>query len=126
MRQLRVGEELRHVLSQILGRGELRDPALSGRSITVTEVRSSPDLRRATVYVMPLGGEDSEDVIEALRRAAPYLRRQLGRQVHLKFTPELTFEHDEIWDQAAGIDAVLRRPEVARDLTAKSDGNGET
>lgn len=126
MRQLRVGEELRHVLSQILGRGELRDPALSGRSITVTEVQASPDLRQATVYVMPLGGADGEEVIEALQRAASYLRGRLGRQVHLKFTPNLTFKQDEIYDQAAGIDAVLRRPEVARDLGAEADGDGET
>ena len=115
-RQLRVGEELRHVLAQVLERGDLRDPGLSGVSLTVTEVRVSPDLRNATVYVTPLGGGDTDAVIAALTRARTYLRRHVAAHVHLKFVPDLSFRADSSFDEAQRIDGLLRDPRVARDL----------
>ncbi|BBK33859.1 ribosome-binding factor A [Stella humosa] len=115
-RQLRVGEELRHVLAGVLARDELRDPALQGLSITVTQVRVSPDLRNATAYVMPLGGERAADSLAALRRAAPFLRGQVGRAVELRLVPQLDFAIDTSFEHAQRIDGLLRRPEVARDL----------
>ena len=115
-RQLRVGEELRHVLAGVLARGELRDPALQDLSITVTQVRISPDLRNATAYVMPLGGDRAADSLAALRRAAPFLRGQVARSVDLRLVPQLDFAIDTSFDHAQRIDGLLRRPEVARDL----------
>jgi ribosome-binding factor A len=115
-RQLRVGEELRHVLSEVLSRGELRDPALQDISITVTQVRVSPDLRNATAYVMPLGGAHAADTLPALRRAAPFLRGQVARAIELRLVPRLDFAIDTSFDHAQRIDGLLRRPEVARDL----------
>lgn len=120
-RQLRVGEELRHALAGILERGSLRDPALREVSITVTEVRASPDLKNATVFVMPLGGEAAEDIVDALRRAAPYLRSLVAKQVELRHIPRLQFEVDRSFSDAERVDALLRRPEVARDLAEKHD-----
>ncbi len=107
-RQLRVGEEIRHVLAEIIARGELRDPALSGRAITVTEVRMSRDLRYATVFVLPLGGEETDEVIAGLDRAKPFLRAQVGRQVRLRFTPDLNFQADRGYEYAARIDQLLK------------------
>ena len=115
-RQLRVGEELRHALSRILQRGELRDPALHDVAVTVTEVRVSPDLKNATAYVMPLGGRHRAEVIEALTRSAGYLRGQLAREVPLRFSPELAFALDTSFDHASRINELLHRPEVERDL----------
>ena len=99
-RPLRVGEELRHVLAQILERGELRDPDLAGAVVTVTEVRMSPDLRNATVFVSPLGGTDSEKIVAALRRAAPFLRRRVADTVQLRYAPNLRIELDTSFDYA--------------------------
>lgn len=99
-RPLRVGEELRHVLAQILERGELRDPDLAGAVVTVTEVRMSPDLRNATVFVSPLGGTDSEKILAALRRAAPFLRRRVADTVQLRYAPNLRIELDTSFDYA--------------------------
>lgn len=107
-RQLRVGEELRHVLAQVLLRDALRDPALAGVSITVTEVRASPDLKNATAYVLPLGGVDADEVVAALKRAAPYLRGQVAHEVDLRYTPTLSFEADRSFEQAERIDELLR------------------
>ncbi len=107
-RQLRVGELVRHAVSRVLERGEVHDPEIAGKSITVTEVRMSPDLKVATAYVMPLGGEEGAAVVEALRRVAPYLRRRLGDDIALKFLPELRFVVDETFDQANRIDQLLR------------------
>ncbi len=121
-RRLRVGEELRHALADIFGRGLLRDPAVVDRSITVTEVRPSPDLRNATAYVMPLGGGDSAGLLDALRRSAPFLTAEVSRRVHLKFAPRLRFELDGSFDRADKIDSLLRSPEVARDLRTE-DGH---
>jgi ribosome-binding factor A len=118
VRQLRVGEELRHALAEILGRGELRDPDLQGRSITVSEVRISPDLKNATVFVLPLGGGHGEQatVIAALERAASHLRAEVGRKVHLRYLPRFSFRWDASFDQANHIDSLLADPAVARDL----------
>jgi len=115
-RQLRVGEELRHALAWILERGDIRDPGLGGAAVTVTEVRISPDLRNATAFVMPLGGADIPNVVEALNRAAPFVRRQVGKAVKLKRLPNLTFTADTTFDEAGRIDDLLKTPDVARDL----------
>jgi ribosome-binding factor A len=123
-RQLRVGEELRHVVAAIIARGNIRDPELENQSITVTEVRVSPDLRNATVIVVPLGGADMDRVVAALQRAAPYLRREVAREVTLRNTPALTFAPDLSFDEAARIDDLLRRPAVARDLEKRTEDDG--
>ena len=116
-RQLRVGEELRHILAEIIGRGELHDPILAGKSITVAEVRPSPDMRRATVYVMPLGGgDDAKEIVGALNHAAHFLSHEIGRRITMKFTPLVHFELDPTFDEAQRIDRILRQPGVARDL----------
>ncbi len=120
VRQLRVGEEIRHCLAAVLSRGDLRDPDLRGVSVTVSEVRVSPDLRNATAFVMPLGGERPGEVIEALDRAAPFLKRQIGREVQLRHMPNLTFRRDETYDEATRIDTILRSSDVARDLDSEA------
>ena len=130
-RQLRVGEELRHALAHILQRGELRDPALKDVTVTVTEVRVTPDLKSAVAYVMPLAGRHAAEVIEGLTRSAGYLRGQLAREVPLRFTPGLTFALDTSFDHANRINELLHRPEVERDLARREadareepDGDG--
>ena len=120
-RQLRVGELLRHALVDILGRGELRDPDLVGASVTVTEVRVSPDMRNAAVFVMPLGGTRTDEVVAALGRAAPYLRRLIGGAVTMKYLPALSFMADPAFDEGSKIETLLRSPEVARDLGGADD-----
>ncbi len=120
-RQLKVGEEIRHALAFIVERGELHDPALQGRAITVTEVRVSPDLRNATAFVMPLGGGEVDEVVRALRRARPFLRRMVAREVKLRYVPDLSFQADESFDAYGRIDALLHRPEVARDLKPRGE-----
>jgi ribosome-binding factor A len=117
-RQLRVGEEIRHVLVEVLARGQLRDPDLQGVSITVAEVRMSPDLKHATAYVMPLGGGKVDDVVKALRRAAGFLRGEVARAVRLRVAPEIGFAADRSFEEANRIETALRRPEVQRDLAA--------
>ena len=107
-RQLRVGEELRHVLAQIVLRDELSDPDLRGLPITVTEVRVSPDLSNATVFVTQLGGGDSEKILSALARATPFLRKKIANRVHLRRVPNLSFEHDSSFDYAGRIDNILQ------------------
>jgi ribosome-binding factor A len=115
-RQLRVGEELRHALARILRDGECRDPVLENASITVTEVRISPDLRNATAFVMPLAGTRATEVVASLERSATFLKGLLAREVQLRNTPNLVFALDDSFDQAARISTLLMRPEVARDL----------
>lgn len=115
-RQLRVGEEIRHALSEILAREAFRDPDLQGVSVTVTEVRPTPDLKVATAFVTPLGGVDVEPTVTALNRAAGFLRGRLGHMIHLKFVPTLRFEADRSFEAANRIDSLLRDPRVARDL----------
>jgi ribosome-binding factor A len=108
-RQLRVGEGLRHVLAELLMRGGVREPLLTEASLTVTEVRTSRDLRHATVFVTRLGGELGDDLLAALARAAPYLRGEAGRRLHLKYAPELVFRPDTSFAEAARIEALLEK-----------------
>jgi len=117
-RMLRVGELVRHALADVLSRGDLLDPVLAGHIISVAEVRMSPDLKIATCFVMPLGGKDIVPVIKALANNAKTLRGELARRVELKSVPELRFLRDTSFDEGARIDALLRKPEVARDLAA--------
>jgi ribosome-binding factor A len=104
-----------------LERGSLRDPVLRNVSVTVTEVRASPDLKNATAYVMPLGGEAADDIVEALTRAAPFLRGVIAKEVELRHVPRLQFEVDRSFGEADHIDSLLRRPQVARDLDENAD-----
>lgn len=120
-RQLRVGEELRHAMAQIIERAHFRDPVLKDVPITVTEVRVSPDLKNATAYVTPLGGGAVEDVVAALRRAVPYFRGQIARAVKLRAVPGLAFEADTSFEYATKISGLLHQPEVARDLGSESE-----
>jgi ribosome-binding factor A len=115
-RQLRVGEELRHGLARIFERGELRDPALADVAVTVTEVRMSPDLKHAVVFVMPLGGSHVPEVLAGLKRGATFLRGLVAREVPLRFTPTLAFAADTSFDHANRINEILHRPEVQRDV----------
>ena len=115
-RRLRVGEELRHAVSNILRQGACRDPALQDASIAVTEVRVSPDLRNATVFVMPLGGANSTQVVTGLQRSSAFLRRLVAREVMLRYAPNLVFTLDDAFEQAERIAALLARPDVSRDL----------
>lgn len=115
-RQLRVGEAVRHALVRILERAHFHDPDLIDVSVTVTEVRVSPDLRNATAFVLPLAGANQDVVIAALRRAVPYLRGQLAHEVELRFAPQLAIEPDTSFDYARHIDSLLRQADVARDL----------
>lgn len=115
-RQLRVGEELRHAIAMVIERGEFRDPELAGRAITVTEVRVSPDLRNATVFVVPLGGGDVTPILEGLKRAKSFLRHEIARMVELRSVPDLWFQEDTTFDTASRIDSILNSPEVRRDI----------
>ena len=120
-RQLRVAEEIRHVLAGVFLRGEIRDPALSGESITVTEVRISPDLKHATAFVTRLGRSDIAELLPALRRTAPFLRGQLAHALKLRYAPDLAFQADTSIDYAAHVDELLHSPEVVRDLEKPRD-----
>lgn len=115
-RQLRVAELIRHAVAETLTRGDLQDEVLARHVVTVPEVRMSPDLKVATVYVAPLGGGDEQAVIKALASHAKYLRGVVARRVTMKFAPNLRFRPDETFDYANRIDTLLRRPEVSRDL----------
>ena len=115
-RQLRAGELVRHALAEILREEDVSDPALAAVSVTVTEARLSPDLRHALVFVEPLGGVHAGDVVDGLNRSAKFLRGRLGHAIELKFIPDLKFAHDESFEEAARIDRLLAKPEVARDL----------
>jgi ribosome-binding factor A len=119
-RQLRVGELIRHAVADMLTRGEVHDPVIEGHLITVPEVRMSPDLRLATIYVMPLGGRDAQDVADALERNKRFLRGEIARHVNLKFAPEIRFRIDERFAEAERIEKLLRTPEVQRDLEPRS------
>lgn len=119
-RQLRVGEELRHVLARILRDGECRDPLIQTASITVTEVRMSPDLRNAIAFVMPLAGTNATEVVAGLERSATFLKGLVAREVQLRNTPNLVFALDDTFDRADRISALLTRPEVVRDLRPRA------
>jgi ribosome-binding factor A len=116
VRLLRVGEQVRHALSEILMRGDVRDETLATHLVSVTEVRMSPDLRHATVFVKPLLGEDEEAVLKALRTNTAYLQSEVARRVNLKYASKLKFLADESFDQGTRIDKLLRAPKVAQDL----------
>jgi ribosome-binding factor A len=120
-RQLRVGELIRHELADMLTRGDIHDPVIEGHMITVPEVRMSPDLRLATIYIMPLGGRDEKPVLEALERNKRYVRGVVARRVNLKFAPEIRFRLDERFGEAERIEKLLRTPAVQRDLAAEKD-----
>ncbi|MCC6949218.1 MAG: 30S ribosome-binding factor RbfA [Bradyrhizobiaceae bacterium] len=115
-RQLRVGELIRHALAEVLARGDMPDEVLASHVITVPEVRMSADLRLATIYVMPLGGQDQAAVVAALERNKKFLRGEIVRRVSMKFAPDIRFRIDERFDEAERIERLLRSPEVARDL----------
>ena len=123
-RQLRVGEVLRHALSDILRQNDIRDPELVGVSVTVTQVKPSPDMRHATVFVEPLGGVNAAGTIAALNRHRGFLRGELGRGIELKFTPELRFVEDESFAEAQKIETLLKSERVQRDLNALDDDDG--
>ena len=121
-RQLRVGELVRHAMAELLSRGEVHDPVIEGHLITVPEVKMSADLRLATIYVMPLGGRDADEVIAALERNKKFLRGEVAHRINLKFAPDLRFRIDERFGEAERIEKLLRSPGVARDL---KDGEPE-
>lgn len=125
IRVLKVGERVRHILSELLARGEVHDDIVSASNISVTEVRMTPDLRQATAYVKPLlgGGPDigEEDLVRALRQNTAFLQREVAKRLGLKFAPKLRFRKDESFAEADRIEALLRDPKVARDLDADAD-----
>ena len=118
VRVLKVGERVRHILSELLARQEVHDDTLSAHSVSVTEVRMSPDLRNAVAYVKPLMGEAEEVVVKALRTNTAFLQREVAKRLGLKFAPKLKFRADETFDEADRIERLLRDPKVARDLGA--------
>jgi ribosome-binding factor A len=120
-RQLRVGETVRHAIADILAQGHVHDPVLEGHLITVPEVRMSADLKLATIYVMPLGGRDTTEVIDALDHNRKFLRGEIARRVNLKFAPDIRFRVDERFDEAERIEKLLRTPAVQKDLAPDSD-----
>ena len=116
-RQLRAGELMRHALVEIFREEEINDPALAGVSVTVSEVRMTPDLRSAVVFVEPLGGLNPREMVDGLNRHAKFIRGKLGRSIDMKFTPELKFFHDDSFNEAARIGRLFDDPKVRRDLT---------
>ena len=120
-RQLRVGELLRHSLSEILARGEIRDPDLEGVSVTVTQVKPSGDMRHATVFVEPLGGKNANPIVAALNRHKGFIRGLMGKAIALKFTPELRFLEDTSFAEAEKIETLLKSSRVQRDLHESLD-----
>ena len=116
VRLLRVGEQIRHALSDVLMRGDVHDEVLASHSVSVTEVRMSPDLRHATVFVKPLLGADEGEVMKALKRNVRYLKGEVARRVNTKYAAQLKFLSDESFDEGSHIDALLRAPKVAQDL----------
>ena len=124
-RALRAGEVIRHAIAELLSRGDVHDAVLEGHLITVPEVRMSPDLRLATVYVMPLGGRDVKEVLDALERNKRYLRGEIAHRVNLKFSPEIRFRVDERFDEAERIEKLLRTPAVQKDLEQDPDSDRE-
>jgi len=115
-RQLRVGELIRHALAQMLARGEIHDDVLASHVVTVSEVRMSPDLRLATIYIMPLGGKDLAPVLAALDKNRKFIRGEVAHAVDLKFAPEIRFLADQTFDEAARIDRLLASDKVRQDL----------
>jgi ribosome-binding factor A len=120
-RQLRVGEVLRHALAEILRNNEIRDPDLDGVSVTITQVKPSADMRYATVYCEPLGGQNAKVIVAALNRHKGFLRGQMGHMITTKFTPDLRFVEDESFAEAQKIETILKSPQVQRDLSARDE-----
>jgi ribosome-binding factor A len=120
-RMLRVGELVRHTLAELLTKSAIHDPALEGEIVTVPDVRMSPDLKLATVYVMPLGGKNVSEVLAALDRHKSFVRGEVARRVNLRFAPDVRFKPDPSFEQGRKIDALLASPEVQRDLAQKPD-----
>ncbi|HSG34517.1 MAG TPA: 30S ribosome-binding factor RbfA [Sphingomonadaceae bacterium] len=121
VRVLRVGERVRHILAEILTRQEVHDETLTGHTVSVTEVRMTPDLRNATVYVKPLLGADEDEVVKALQQNTAYLQREVAKRLGLKFAAKLQFRADESFDEASRIERLLNDPKVKRDLGASDD-----
>ncbi|MEO1205201.1 MAG: 30S ribosome-binding factor RbfA [Pseudomonadota bacterium] len=115
-RQLRVGEMIRHALSQLLVRGEIHDEELASSVITITEVRMSPDLKLATAYVRPLGNQNAAAIVKALARHAKFIRGAIAPKVNLKYAPQFRFREDDVFDEAQRIDELLNSPQVRRDV----------
>lgn len=122
VRVLKVGERVRHVLSELLTRQEVHDDTLSAHSVSVTEVRMTPDLRNATVFVKPLLGADEDEVVKALRQNTAWFQREVAQRLGLKFAPKLKFRGDESFDEAERIEKLLSDPRVTRDLGEDDDG----
>lgn len=118
-RQLRVGELVRHALAEMLTRGEVHDPVIESHLVTVPEVRMTGDLQLATIYVMPLGGRDADEVVAAFERHKKFLRAELAHRINLKFAPDIRFRVDERFAEAERIEKLLHSPEVKRDLNQK-------
>ena len=120
-RQLRVAEAVRHAVAELLAHGEVRDPVIEAHLITIPEVRMSPDLRLATIYIMPLGGRDAPQVLTALDQNKRRLRSMIARRINLKFAPEIRFRLDNRFDEAERIERLLQSPAVKRDLDGDAD-----
>jgi len=120
-RQLRVGEALRHALADVLRQNDIRDPDLEGVSVTITQVKPSPDMRHATVFCEPLGGQNAKQIVAALNRHKGFLRGEMGHRITMKFTPELRFIEDESFAEAQKIEQILKSPEVQRDLNISEE-----
>ena len=118
---LRVAELIRHTLADLLARGDVRDPVLEGHVVTVPDVRMSPDLKLATIYVLPLGGKDVKEVLTALDQHRKYLRGEIAKRINLKFAPDIRFKADQSFDCGGKIDALLDSPQVKRDLQKAAD-----
>jgi len=123
---LRVAELVRHACAEVLSRGEINDPVLETNVVTVPRVTMSPDLKLATLFVMPLGGKDSQAVIKALDKHRAFLRGEIARKVNLKFAPDVRFKIDDSFDNSAKIDALLNSDKVRRDLDATDGGHDDT
>ena len=124
-RQLRVGEMLRHALADVLRENDIRDPDLGGVSVTITQVKPSPDMRYATVYCEPLGGLNAKAIVAALNRHKGFLRGEMGHRIAMKFTPDLRFVEDESFAEAQKIETILKSEAVQRDLTAQHDDDSD-
>jgi len=122
-RQLRVGELVRHAIAELLMRGDVHDPVIEGHLITVPEVRMTPDLRLAIIYIMPLAGRDAEEVVAAFERNKKFIRGEIAHAVNLKFAPDLRFHIDNRFEEAERIDKLLRSPAVKRDLEKDDTGD---
>jgi ribosome-binding factor A len=118
LRTLRLGEDIKHILSTLISRGEMRDPSLLDVSITISEVRVSPDLSYATVFVMPLGGGDIESVLAGLKRGKGFLRREIGKRIKARLTPDLVFKADNSFEYSSKMETLFHDPKVAKDLSA--------